>query len=70
VRRNTRDSGANVEPAQHNQITLPQRDREVVNLTGCYHQDLTESEVGRDQDGFEEYTWKKYVNRPVIQNLG
>ena len=34
VRRNTRDSGANVEPAQHNQSTLPQRNSEVVNLTG------------------------------------
>ena len=34
VRRNTRDSGANVEPAQHNQITLPQLNSEVVNLTG------------------------------------
>ncbi|KAK1629858.1 hypothetical protein QYE76_004173 [Lolium multiflorum] len=33
VRRNTRDSGANVEPAQHNQSTLPQRNSEVVNLT-------------------------------------
>ena len=34
VRRNTRDSGANVEPAQHNQSTLPQLNSEVVNLTG------------------------------------
>ena len=34
VRRNTRDSGANVEPAQHNQNTLPQLNSEVVNLTG------------------------------------
>ena len=34
MRRNTRDSGANVEPAQHNQTTLPQRNSEVVNLTG------------------------------------
>ena len=34
VRHNTRDSGANVEPAQHNQSTLPQRNSEVVNLTG------------------------------------
>jgi hypothetical protein len=28
------DSGANVEPAQHNQDTLPQLNSEVVNLTG------------------------------------
>jgi hypothetical protein len=36
----------------------------------CYHQNLTESEVGRDQDGLEEYTWKKDVNRPVTKSLG
>ena len=36
----------------------------------CYHHKLTKSEVGRDQDGFKEYTWKKYVNRPVMQSLG
>jgi hypothetical protein len=30
VRRNTRDSGANVETAQHNQSTLPQLNSEVV----------------------------------------
>ena len=34
VRRNTSETGANVEPAQHNQSTLPQRNSEVVNLTG------------------------------------
>jgi hypothetical protein len=34
VRRNTNETGANVEPAQHNQDTLPQRKSEVVNLTG------------------------------------
>ena len=34
ARRNTRDSDANVEPAQHNQITLLQLNNEVVNLTG------------------------------------
>ena len=36
----------------------------------CYHQNLTESEVGRDQGGLEEYTWKDYVNRPVMLSLG
>ena len=40
----------------------------VVSLRDCYHQNLTESEVGRDQDGLEESTWKKYVNRPFIPN--
>src|SRR5215218_5411294 len=34
VRRNTSETGANVEPSQHNQSTLPQRNSEVVNLTG------------------------------------
>ena len=33
VRCNTSETGANVEPAQHNQSTLPQRNSEVVNLT-------------------------------------
>ena len=36
----------------------------------CHHQDLTESEVGRDQDGFEGYTWKKYVDRPLYAKYG
>src|SRR5215213_8551101 len=34
VWRNTSETGANVEPTQHNQDTLPQRNSEVVNLTG------------------------------------
>ena len=34
VRRNISETGANVEPAQHNQSTLPQRNSEVVNVTG------------------------------------
>ncbi|KAK1619913.1 hypothetical protein QYE76_025430 [Lolium multiflorum] len=34
VWRNTSETGANVEPAQHNQSTLPQHNNEVVNLTG------------------------------------
>ena len=33
ARRNTKGFGANVEPAQHNQETLPQLNSEVVNLT-------------------------------------
>jgi hypothetical protein len=37
VRRNTRDSGANVKPAQHNQNTLPQLNSEVVILTGLLY---------------------------------
>ena len=43
---------------------------DIMSLGFCYHQNLTGSEVGRDQDGLEEYTWKKYVNRPDMQSLG
>ena len=47
-------------------LSLPEFDRPWV----CYHQNLTESEVGRDQDGLKVYIRKKYVNRPYVQSLG
>ena len=36
----------------------------------CYHQNLTESEVGRDQDGLEEYTWKNIRESALYAKFG
>jgi hypothetical protein len=55
----------------HNMIIEDDRKNHARSHVGpCYHQNLTESEVGRDQDRFEEYTWKKYEDRPLYAKYG
>ena len=36
----------------------------------CYHQNLTESEVGRDQDGLEDYTLKNIRESALNNEFG
>ena len=36
----------------------------------CYHQNLTKSEVGRDQDGLEEYIFGRICESALYTKFG